>query len=258
MAYDSQNLSILSIVSLSTPEVVTFDPQSYRTAFSLALAPGGSISSAGAIMSNALIFETGWFLRLYQDDFSSSDYAPLTFLRGMLTVPVQFSVSAWQWVNATVFALDPKSGLYALPEDMKTTASSAQRTYRALSTKRATVYAFILLVSTLLIYEFFLLVVTGTQPEVSPNTSSFPEIDVSSRSAVPLPRDTLIDYASALQRSRLGNASSVEIVQGVRGRKIRVVETDGPGANEKSIVVAVEDIGEDVSHLHGLRQGVRY
>ncbi len=164
VAYDSRNLSILNIVSLSVPEVVTINPQDYRTAFSLAFSPHGFISPSDRVMSNALMFEVGWILRLYQDDFSRSNYAPVTFLRGMLTVPIQFSVAAWQWVNATVFALDPKSSLYALPQDLMTTASSAQRTYRALSTKGGTVYVFIFLVSMMLIYETILLAVTVIRP----------------------------------------------------------------------------------------------
>ncbi len=67
-----------------------------------------------------------------------------------------------------------------------------------------------------------------------------------------------MDYASNLQSSRLGNASSVEIVQFVRNRKVRVVETDGPGENDKSIIVAVEEMGQSVSSLAGLRKGVNY
>jgi len=258
VAYDIGNLSILSVVSLSEPEVVSFTAEEYLTAFSLVLAPQGSgLSPNDHIMSSAFIFEIGWILRLYQDDFSGSDDAPLSFLRGMLTVPLQFSVAAWQWVNATVFALDPESSLYALPEDMKTTASSAQRTYRAL-TKVWIIYVFMLLVSSLLIYEISLLVIVGTQREVAPNTSSFSEIDASSKSTCPLQQNSFVDYASELQRSRLGNAYSDEIVQGVRNKKIRVVESDGPRADQKSIVVAVEDINEDVSHLPGLCKGVEY
>lgn len=140
---------------------------------------------------------------------------------------------------------------------MKTTASSAQRTYRAL-TKVWIVIVFILLVSGLLIYEISLLAVAGTQHEVAPNTSSFSEIDASSKSSCPLQQDSFVDYASELQRTRLGNAYSDEIVQGVRNKKIRVVESDGPRANQKSIVVAVEDINNGVSHFPGLRKGVRY
>jgi len=58
-----------------------------------------------------------------------------------------------------------------------------------------------------------------------------------------------VDYASNLQSSRLGNASSVEIVQFVKNRKVHVVETYGPGGNDHSIVMAVEEMGVKASVL---------
>lgn len=123
---------------------------------------------------------------------------------------------------------DPQSTRFILLEDLKTTALTAERNYRALSDKPWTVYVFIILVSVLLIYFCVLLAIVETQRLVTPMTSSFSEVDVSSKSGNLLPGETFEDYCSALQGARLRNASSTKIVRGVRDKKICIGVTGWP------------------------------
>ena len=111
-AYDRRNLSILSVDSLSAPEVVEIDPRDLRSLFAKTLTPGPNATSDDTEMTNALLFQLGFVLRLTQDDFSDDKESPLNLLRGFLTIPIQFSTIAWQWVNATSFPLDLQSSRY--------------------------------------------------------------------------------------------------------------------------------------------------
>ena len=243
VAYDTANLSILSVESVTAPEVVTIDPQEFRTIFSTAFTPVTNLSSDDTEMTNGLLFQIGWFLRLYQDDFADNNFTPLNFLRGLLTVPIQFTVTGLQYVNSTVSAIDPQSTEYALPDDLKTTASTARSTYRAQSTKPWTVYTFIAVVVVLLLCGNILFALVWSKPLLAvPNISSFSEVDVTSKSGRLLTQQTLQDYCSALRQAGLGNASSADIVQGVKRKNIRVVEIEGATPEETFFLLAVVDV----------------
>jgi hypothetical protein len=244
VAYDAANLSILSVESITTPQVVTINPEQFRTIFSTIFTPAANVTSDDSEMTNALLFQTGWLLRLYEDDFADNSFIPLNFLRGLLTVPIQFTVTALQYVNSTVSALDPESTRYALPDDLKTTASEARSTYRALSTKRWTVYTLIAVVIVLLLFGNILFALVWTQQLLAvPNVSSFSEVDAISKSGPPLTEQPFQDYCSALRNAGLANASSATIVQGVKRKSIRVVELDGTGGDEKFFFLAVDTEG---------------
>ena len=209
-------------------------------------------------MTNALLFQFGWFLRLYQDDFADNNFVPLNFLRGLLTVPIQFTVTVWQYVNATVSAIDLQSTEYALPDDLRTTASSARSTYRAISTKPWTVYTFIAIVTVLLICGNILFAFAWAQALVAPNISSFSEADATSKSAHPSTQQPFQDYCTALQDAGLGNATSAKIVRGIKNKIIRVVEVDGARPNEKRLLLAVLDMNGEIESFRSLSTGVRY
>lgn len=244
VAYDATNLSILSVESVTAPQVVTIDPQEFRTIFSTVFTPTTNLTSDDTEMTTGLLFQIGWLLRLYQDDFADNDFIPLNFLRGLLTVPIQFTVTALQYVNSTVSAIDPQSNTYALPADLKTTASAARSTYRAISTKPWTVYTFIAVVIVLLLCGNILFALVWTKPPLAavPIISSFSEIDATSKSGRLLTQQPFQDYCSALRQAGLGNACSADIVQGVRRKNIRVVEINAAGPpDETFFLLAVVD-----------------
>ena len=101
VAYDRQNFSILSVESVSPPEPVTYDPGDFRAIYSRALIPSANKTSDDTTAVEALLFQMGWLLRLYQDDYSDDKETPLTYLQGFLTIPVQFYTAAFEYANAT-------------------------------------------------------------------------------------------------------------------------------------------------------------
>jgi hypothetical protein len=264
VAYDRQNLSILSIESISDPEPVEINPSDLRRVYSFILSPGSNATSDDTEVTNALLFQIGWVLRLSQDDFPDDKDSPLNFLRGFLTIPIQFSTAAWQLVNATVYASDPESTLYALPPDLDTTASAAQVTYRTLSTKPWVVHVFMAAVVIMLLWNYSLFAYMFWQNTIVPNRSAFSEIDVSAKATYPpngveVPRP-VSDYSSALRDAGLGNARSSTIVKALNEKIIRVIETDGgrPGDKLFLLVVVNTEYLSELNGFSGLTTGVKY
>lgn len=259
-------MSILNVESISDPEAVEINPSDLRRVFSFILTAGNNATSDDTEMTNALLFQIGWVLRLSQDDFPDDKDSPLNFLRGFLTIPIQFSTVAWQFVNSTVYASDSQSTLYALPPDLDTTASAAQVTYRTVSTKPWVVYVFMAVVVILLLWSNSLFAYMFSQKTVVPNRSAFSDIDVTAKSTYPpngveVPKP-VCDYSSALRDAGLGNAQSSKIVKGLNEKVIRVVETDGGRPGDKLILLAVANTEREclsvVEGFSGLTTGVKY
>ena len=177
----------------------------------------------------------------------------MDLLRGFLTVPIQFSTLVWIYVNAT--APQSAEGPYALPHDFETTASAAQITYRAL-VKPAYVYAFISVSAFLLLWSVSVFAYMFSQETVAPNTSSFPEVDMSSKlvydSGDSYRRHTqngsdrsvdILGYSSMLRDAGLGNAGTRAIVKAVKNHTIRVAQFGRIGSDEKKVVLTTGWIG---------------
>jgi len=222
-AYSSQNLSILTLESISAPE--TYEPN--VTAFRKGL---DAVLTGDSNVTSAYLTAAGWFLRLYQDEFKNDTGSPIRLLQGLLIVPQQFTVNAWQYANASQAAKDPNSTTYALPPDLRATAAAAQYQYRAIAKYPATVYTFMVIGSSLLVcWASFVCFVVRSRVDV-PHASQFPEIDLSSRSGHPsipnLPNgaSNVLDYTSKMRLARLSNARSSQIIDGTQNMVIRFVE----------------------------------
>jgi hypothetical protein len=247
VAYDRHNFSILSIESISRPTLVSYKASDYREMFTNLFAPTSNDTSDNTIMVNAMLFQIGWLLRLYQDDFRDDQESPVNFLRNMLTIPIQFSTAAWQFANATAQLLP---GLYALPLDMVTTASAARMTPRVMATPW-TVYAFICLTSALYLWGASVLCWVLRQKPVPPNTSGFLEVDISSKLARRTSnnhgqsdedsRSAVVDFSSILQSGELGNAGSSRIAQFIKGKGLRAGAMRNHVPAERHIVLAMVD-----------------
>jgi hypothetical protein len=166
-------------------------------------------------MTNSLLFQVGWFLRFMQDEFQHDSYTRLNFLRSVLTVPIQFSVSALQFSNATLSSMNPHFTRFALPDDLEATASEVESTYRAITSQPWTVYAFISTVGCLLLWGLSVFVVVHTQNVDVADTSNFPETDVVSKSGNPSfeSQKFMQDYCFALRDAGIGNGNSRTIPQ---------------------------------------------
>jgi hypothetical protein len=224
VAYDGRNLSILSVESISSPTLVEYHADDLRQIFTAALTPHPNATSDDTELTNALLFQLGFILRLYQDNFRDAREVALDLLRGFLTVPIQFSTLVWVFVNATA-PEGATPGIYALPADFETTASAAQVTYRALVTPWF-VYAFISVALFLLVWGNSVFVYMLFQNTVSPNSSCFPEIDICSKPCHPAEiasgNGAAAGYSSMLRQKGLGNAETPAIAKAVKGEIIRV------------------------------------
>lgn len=262
VAYDRHNLSILSIESISPPQLVELSAPDYRYLFNSIFTPKANATSVDTEMINSLLYQIGWGLRIVHDEFREDTYSPLSFLRGVLAIPVQFTVTAWQFVNATAFSLDPQSSEFALPPDLEVTASSAESTYRALSTKPWTVYFFMGLVSLLVVYGNLFFVFLYSQRATVPNTSAFAEVDTSSKSAYPPTQlvRPVRDYSSALREAGISNAQTTKIVQALERKRIRLIEMDSALPDEKFLLLAVTAVNSpvEVENFRSLSTGVIY
>jgi hypothetical protein len=132
VAYDLNNFTILSVQSISDPEPIdpTFISQtvgnlSYLFSFAFTTLPDTFKTSDPGFENYTsawcVAFDIGWALRLYQDDYRNYPGGPLDVLKGFLTVPIQFSTTAWQWASFDT-----------LPQDLLTTASFSTSSQRAL------------------------------------------------------------------------------------------------------------------------------
>lgn len=265
VAYDSRNLSILSVESVSTPELARIDADAVREVATAVFMPGPNATSDDTEMVNSLLFGIGFALRLYNDEFSSDSLLPLDLLQGFISVPFQFSTTAWQWVNAT--QASNESTLYALPADLETTATISDVTYRAIASKW-TICGFIILTGLLLIWCNSIFLWILRQKTAIPNSSSFVEVDIGSKSAYPsevtglredgkLPQVDYQDWSKMLRTAGLGNSESRAITQMVKDRKIRVVALKGEAESNFLVLVAANE-GEDFGELPMLDRTTRY
>lgn len=132
VAYDVNNFSILSIESISGPIpssptfvtetvgnlthlcslVFSAIPKSFNTS-------DPNFSTYASAWSDYWLLS--WALRLYEDDYPNYPGGPLDVLKGFLTIPIQFSTTAWQMASWDT-----------LPSDVNTTGTYATSSPRVL------------------------------------------------------------------------------------------------------------------------------
>jgi hypothetical protein len=260
VAYDRQNSSILTIETISDPETAIIDPSEFRSIVTKALSQDLNGTNDDIAMSEAVAYQLGFVLRINQDNYPDDNHTVLNLLRGVLTVPIQWSFEALIDLNISATESDPNSTRYAMPDDVKVRAFSASSTYRAMAKYPPTVYSFIGVVGLLLLCGNALFWYLYLPATVVPNTSFFPEIDIVSKSALPKSVEGGVgDYNSVLREAGLANAYSTAIVNGVKDKVLRVVEVDGPnGEKHIVIVVAGQSGGIQGEGLNCLRSGINY
>ena len=241
VAYDRTNLSIISIESISDPipltEISTTEAvQNLTHIFSLTFS---SIpSSFNTSDPNFPTYDTafsveyiiGWVLRLYQDDFKNYPGGPLAVLQAFLTVPFQFSTTAWQWANWAT-----------LPSDLKTTASLASPEDRALGNLWMLV-VFTAVAGILIFWATVILTWVYIWGSDCPNTSKYPELDIVAKARM-AGKDSgdIVEYVAVpdleglARRSGMGNGISSNVRAHFGGQRLFV------GAVEGRVVLATEE-----------------
>jgi hypothetical protein len=263
VAYDRQNSSILDLETISAPETVSINSNDLLAIIGKSLTPVVNATADDISMTQGLVFQLGFVLRLQQDRYPDDNHTSVNILRGALTIPLQWSFSALVTLNVSATEADPNSTRYALPDDNKVFAYTADQTYRAMAKYPLTVYVFLGTAAVLILCSNLLFWYLYLQATVVPNTSFYPEIDVVSKAAHPSAGGRVIgDYNSVLRDAGLGNAHSMDIVREIKDKVVRVVETDGVnGEKVLVLVVAVAGPGEDGIRGEGvnvLRTGVNY
>lgn len=251
-AYDSKNLSILSIESISAPQPATIAPSDFSLFFDIVFSPIAkslNISNESndfQIAATSYTFQYGvsWLLRLYQDEFQTYNDGGLRLLRGFLAVPLQFSTEVLQ-----------QMGYSDIPSDMKATATLSTTSYRAVIQPWA-VWVFGISAVVLNIWSIGCLAWLYFKGPNSPNTSFYPEIDIVSKSCscstqprdllldsqrIPhLPDDGLEDLGKLRRRSCLGNGTSPAVLNTICGKRIYCGAYQSSREGDKMIVLVTE------------------
>jgi len=115
--YDQRSLSIIDAQRNGEPKIITLHAKQYLDIFRKVLVPGANATA----MDNAAIatfgFNLGWTHRTFTEVFPDNSNTIVLTLENMLTIPLQFSITALQFANYT-YSLP----VLPIPEDMHTVA----------------------------------------------------------------------------------------------------------------------------------------
>jgi hypothetical protein len=253
-AYSLTNFSILDIQTISAPETMTPDfientvgnltylwslifspiPRAFNTSDPNFPTYTGSFTN---------YWDLSWALRLYQDDFPNYPGGPLDVLKGFLTIPIQFSTTAWQAVSFDT-----------LPADLQTIARFSTSSERALG-KLWVLIGFTSIAGSLILFSIATLIWTILFGPTTPNSSKWPDVDTLARSTIPRRWDDDIeanyvgvpDLQSFARQKGMGNGTSSTVRTGFQETRLFV------GAVGGAVVLAVG--GEGVARLEA---GMRY
>lgn len=252
VAYDSQNVSILSILSITEPNPYPVPMADFKLWCDIVLAPVPTVLNMTA---NETTFDNGgtnfdveyglsYFLRLFETDYGTYLDGGLSLLRGFLAVPFQFST-----------ALQQMGDINLLPKENHVTASLSKSSYRAM-VELWTVCVFGFLAFLLTSWGVGCLVWISFYGPDSPNASFFPEIDITSKSsihmirqpyysnyghqAIEIPDNTLEDLGKLTRSYGLGNGKSSAVIQAIRGKRVFCGSRPGPQGEENIIVLVME------------------
>lgn len=250
VAYDAVNVSILSVESLTNPIPTAVNISDFKLYCDIVLAP---VPATLNMTANESIYENSctdfsagfglcFILRLYETDYTAYSDGGLSILRGFLAVPFQFSTALQQMGDINKF-----------PKENHVTASLSKNSYRAI-VEPWTVFIFAALAALVISWGIGCLVWLTVYGPYSPNTSFFPEIDITSKSGVHTTRksysdskqkfemadETLEDLGRLTRMYGLGNGLSRSVVEAIRGKRVFCGSCPGPQNGEKVIVLVTE------------------
>jgi len=250
VAYDAVNISILSIESISDPIPTPVDIKDFQLYCDIVFAsvpPTLNITANESTYENSCTdfsvgFGFGFILRLYETDYTLYYDGGLSILRGFLAVPFQFST-----------ALQQMGDINKMPEENHVTASLSKNSYRAI-VEPWTVWIFAGLAALVTSWGIGCLIWLTIYGPHSPNTSFFPEIDITSKSGVHATRntysdskqryevadETLEDLGKLTRMHGLGNGMSRSVVEAIRGKRVSCGSSPGARDGEKVIVLVTE------------------
>jgi hypothetical protein len=250
VAYDAVNISILSVESITAPIPTAVNMSDFKLYCDIVLGPVPTtlnITASEQTYENSCTdFSVGFglcfLLRLYETDYTAYSDGGLSLLRGFLAVPFQFSTALQQMGNINEF-----------PTENHVTASLSKNSYRAL-VEPWTVWVFGGLAALVTSWGVGCLIWLTIYGPHSPNTSFFPEIDITSKSGVHTIRktfsdstqrlevadETLEDLGKLTRMHGLGNGVSLAVVKAIRGKRVFCGSCPGSQNGEQVIVLVTE------------------
>jgi hypothetical protein len=164
-------------------------------------------------------------------------------LKGFLTIPIQFSTTAWQFASFNT-----------LPADLQTTARFSTSSQRALG-KLWVLIVFTSCAGILILFSVVTLIWIILFGPVTPNCSRWPEVDILVQSTIPRRQDDDIEANSAgvlglqsfARQNGMGNGTSTTVRTGFQETRLFVGAVDG------AVVIAVDGAG-----VGRLEAGMRY
>lgn len=183
-------------------------------------------------------------MRLYEDDYKNYPGGPLDVLKSFLTIPIQFSTTAWQLASWDT-----------LPSDLNTTGTYATSSPRVLG-KRWMLIAFATGAGSLVLSSVLGLLWAIIFGPMTPNPSRWPEADMLARSRIQRAENSdeeelgdiiIPDLESFTGPNGLGNETSSTVRACIRGERVFVGNIGG------AIVVAMKGEGVGV-----LKAGTEY
>lgn len=244
--YDHRNQSILSVVKDTEPEPYFYKHEDFHTIFGYYLTPDANSTSYNAITIETGLFNMGLTLRMYKDLFTNDDETPRGLLINLILLPIHFSTSGWHFANSSEANKNdgtPRAYL-PVPDETNSTAAAASIVPRVASAPW-TVYIFIVLSGTILLYSIAILAWASLKSNHNPpNTSSFSEIDFASKSIEffrQSERLTGKDLPYALRELALGNAESAQIVEAIAKKRLRVGSAFHEATGKNAIVIVMSD-----------------
>lgn len=251
VAYDSQNISILSIESITAPIPTAVDISDFKLYCDIVLAPVPATLNISANESSYEIsctefnvgFGLSFLLRLYATNYTTYSDGGLSLLRGFIAVPFQFSTTIQLVTDISNF-----------PKENHVTASLSKISYRAI-VQPWTVYVFGILAALVTFWGIGCLIWVGFYGPNSPNTSFFPEIDITSKSGMQticpksypdsdqkleIADETLEDLGKLTRINGLGNGMSCSVVKAICGKRVFCGSCPGSENGERIIVLVTE------------------
>ena len=220
--YDRQNFSIVSVEPKSESQSYMINTTYYWAIWDKLF--NSTSDSNDVVMVQSFVYQLGWYLRLYQDDFNDDQQTPTNLLRNFITIPIQFYTTALQFSNATLQSEFPNSGFLPIPSELATTASSANIVAR-FKGKEWTWISFTAIASFLTLRAVFLVFsfLFEMPPTIIP--SAFPEINSIGLTQCNASERivTLSDFARI---NSLATASTWNIVKAMRNKKGNLIEVE--------------------------------
>jgi hypothetical protein len=175
--YDRRNFTIVNAKPTGEPEHIHLNSTEYLNIAKKLMLPSVTSNRQANDSIAALTYALTWVHRTYSNTFQGESNTLTTALENFLTIPLQWTVTAFQFANySTPESLVSVLGDFVLPEDMITKASGGSSSQR-LAIKNWTGWTFIAVDAAVLFFVLANIIWMLRPEETLPRTTGVAEID---------------------------------------------------------------------------------